>query len=69
MLGSGSEEDVELLTRFYADDEERDQYREWFPQGMPQKQQPPFDRDRHLPQPPAEPPFADGDAVSDSDQP
>lgn len=73
MLGSGSDEDVETLAKFYAGEEERELYRELFPQGFPQRQAPPYDRDRHLPKAPDEPlsggdlPFADGDAFTDEE--
>lgn len=65
MAGSGSEEDLETLAKFYADDEEREMYREMFPDGMPDRQPPPFDRDRHLPRAPEDLPFADGEQLSD----
>jgi hypothetical protein len=64
MIGSGSDEDVNLLARFYADEQEREHYREFFPDGLPQREPAPFDRDRHLPQP-RTPPFADGQALTD----
>lgn len=71
VLGRGSDDDAELLAKFYADDEQREMFREMFPEGLPPRERAPFDRDRHLPRPPDEPPiagdlpFADGDAVSD----
>ncbi len=65
MAGSGSEEDLETLAKFYADDEDRETYREMFPEGLPEKQSAPFDRDRHLPRAPDDLPFADGEQLSD----
>jgi hypothetical protein len=48
-LGSGSEEENEIYLRYYADDEEREQ---WAADGtkVPPKEPPPYDRDRLLPQ-------------------
>jgi hypothetical protein len=59
MVGSGSDEDTEVYLRFYADDGEREGYRDLYPQGLPEKQRRPFDRDRHLPQPPNDTLFSD----------
>jgi hypothetical protein len=51
VLGGCSEADLILQMRFYADDEERARWAEEFPDfPMPPKEQPPYDRDRHLPQ-------------------
>ena len=55
LVGSGSEEDTDTFLRFYADDETRANYEELYPQGLPPRQPRPFDRDRHLPQPPESP--------------
>lgn len=53
MLGSGSEEDIYLHMKYYADDEYRASWLEDFPDyEMPPKEKPPFDRDRHMPAPP-----------------
>lgn len=50
VLGSGSEEDVILQMRFYADDKERARWAKDFPDfPMPPKEARPYDRDRHLP--------------------
>ena len=50
VLGSGSEEDVVLQMRYYADDDERAQWLKDFPDfPMPPKEQPPYDRDQLLP--------------------
>jgi hypothetical protein len=51
LLGSGSEEDNELYLRFYADDEFRRQWEKDFPEeALPEHKEPPYDRDRFLPQ-------------------
>jgi hypothetical protein len=58
MLGGCSDEDIRLLVTYYADDEERRWYAEdWFDGDMPERRKPPYDRDRHLPQPPNESDF------------
>lgn len=51
MLGSGSEEDLELYLRYYANDDERAM---WAKDGItvPDREKPPHDRDRHLPKMP-----------------
>lgn len=51
LLGSGSEEDIYLYLKYYADGTERRRWSADFPDGkMPEHEQPSFDRDRHLPQ-------------------
>jgi hypothetical protein len=51
LLGSGSEEDIYLHLKYYADDATRHQWSTDFPDDkMPEHEEPPFDRDRHLPQ-------------------
>ncbi|MCK4342489.1 MAG: hypothetical protein KAY37_12285 [Phycisphaerae bacterium] len=50
MLGSCSEEDLHLAYKYYADEEERRQWLEEFPDfEMPEHVDPPYDRDRRLP--------------------
>ncbi len=51
LLGSGSEEDIYLYLKYYADDATRRQWSADFPDyEVPDHEQPTFDRDRHLPQ-------------------
>ena len=53
ILGSGSQEDIYLHMKFYADDQERQQWSEEFPSDdMPPREVPPYDRDRLLPEAP-----------------
>ncbi|WP_341326912.1 hypothetical protein [Methylotuvimicrobium sp. KM2] len=50
ILGSGSETDIELYLRYYADEEERHRWaKDWPEDIMPPHEEPPYDRDRHLP--------------------
>ena len=50
LIGSGSEEDVYLWMKYYADEETRRQWMKDFPDyEMPEHEDPPYDRDRHLP--------------------
>jgi hypothetical protein len=50
VLGSGSDEDITLSMRYYANDKERARWVADFPDfPMPPREQPPYDRDRHLP--------------------
>jgi hypothetical protein len=51
LVSSGSEEDNQLYLKYYADDEERDQWRRDYPDDIiPEHVDPPYDRDQHLPQ-------------------
>ena len=51
ILGSGSKEDTLLYLKFYADEEYRNQWASQWPEDeIPDHEDPPFDRDRQLPQ-------------------
>lgn len=53
MLGSGSEEDIYLHHKYYADEEDRQRWAEEWPEDeMPPHEDPLYDRDRFLPQAP-----------------
>lgn len=53
LTGSGSEKDNQTYLRFYADDEHRRQWaRDWPGDTIPDRESPPCDRDRFLPQSP-----------------
>ena len=53
LTGSGSEEDNEIYLKYYADKEHREQWAvDWPDDAIPDHEDPPFDRDRHLPQSP-----------------
>ena len=50
LVGSGSEEDIHIYLKYYADDDERSWWaKEWPGEQIPDREEPPFDRDRHLP--------------------
>jgi hypothetical protein len=52
LIGSGSEEDVHVDLKYYADEKERrDWAKRWPEDEIPEHEDPPFDRDRFLPQP------------------
>ena len=53
LTGSGSEEDNQTYLKYYADEEYRRQWaHDWPDDPMPEHEEPPFDRDRFLPQSP-----------------
>src|ERR1051326_1833432 len=52
MLGSYSEEDMQLFLKYYADEDWRRQWHKDWPKGpIPPHEDPPYDRDRLLPKP------------------
>jgi len=53
LTGSGGEEDNQIYLKYYADEEHRKQWsRDWPDDIVPEHEEPPFDRDRFLPQSP-----------------
>jgi hypothetical protein len=51
LLGGGGEEDTRLYMKYYADEETRRHWLADFPDDeVPPHEEPPYDRDRHLPQ-------------------
>lgn len=53
LTGSGSEEDNQTYLKYYADEEHRKQWaQDWPEDPLPDHEEPPFDRDRHLPESP-----------------
>ena len=53
ITGSGSEEDNQIYLKYYADEEHRRQWaHDWPDAHVPEHEDPPFDRDRFLPQSP-----------------
>lgn len=53
LTGSGSDEDNQIYLRYYADEEHRRQWAlDWPDDPVPEHEEPPFDRDRFLPQSP-----------------
>ncbi len=61
LTGSGSTEDTQLYLKYYADEGARQRWAADFPDdGMPEHAEPPFDRDRYLPQ-------VDGAAQTDAE--
>jgi hypothetical protein len=50
IIGSGSDEDIQIGLKYYDDEKERAHWHESFPEDLiPDHEDPPFDRDRHLP--------------------
>jgi len=53
LTGSGGDEDNQTYLKYYADEEHRLQWaNDWPDDPMPEREDPPFDRDRFLPQSP-----------------
>src|SRR5690349_15447377 len=53
LTGSGSDEDNQVYLKYYADEEHRRQWaHDWPDDPLPKHEEPPFDRDRFLPQSP-----------------
>jgi hypothetical protein len=53
ILGGCSDEDIQLRIKYYADEEERLDWAAQFPDDiLPEHEALPYDRDRHLPEPP-----------------
>jgi hypothetical protein len=51
-VSSGSDEDIELYLKYYADPAARAEWQEmWRDESIPAHEDPPYDRDRHLPKP------------------
>ena|SRR6185295_6258737 len=50
LVGSGSEEDMHLYLKYYASNKERRQWlKDWPTDTIPDREKPPYDRDRRLP--------------------
>jgi hypothetical protein len=55
LLGGWSEEDTQIYLKYYADKEAREDWaRRWPEDELPTHEDPPYDRDRHLPKGPGE---------------
>ena len=53
LTGRGSDEDNQIYLKYYADEEHRRQWaHDWPDDPLPDHEDPPFDRDRFLPQSP-----------------
>jgi len=64
-LGGCSDEDLQLQMKYYADEEWRRSFQEEFPDfQMPEHEDPPYDRDRLLPQPNYDGPGREPDSVN-----
>jgi len=67
ILGGCSEEDIQISLRYYDDEETRQHWAKDFPEDViPPHEHPPFDRDRHLPQPPPPPLYECDDNCDES---
>ena len=66
ITGSGSDEDTEIYLKYYADEDWRTHWAEDFPDMfIPPHEDPPYDRDRHLPKPPPPPdPYDDPEVAA-----
>ena len=66
LVSSGSEEDIALWLTYYADEQTRADWAKDFPdEEIPPHQDPPYDRDRHLPVPPPPPsPYDDPEVLN-----
>lgn len=69
MIGSGSDEDIDLMLRYYSSEESRASWAKDFPSmSIPPREVPPFDRDKGLPQAPQPPMMSFGeDDLEDSE--
>lgn len=67
MTGGCSGEDIDTYLRYYADEGSRAHWAEsWPDEAIPPHEDPPYDRDRHLPKPPPPPdPYDDPDVAAE----
>ena len=50
LVGSGSEEDIQLYLKYYASNKDRREWlKDWPTDPLPDREKPPYDRDRRLP--------------------
>jgi len=67
LITNGDEEGLQYYLRYYADEEMRELWAKDFPdQVIPPHEDPPYDRDRHLPQPPPPPNPYDDPALGEA---
>jgi hypothetical protein len=66
ITGGCSEEDIEIYLKYYADEDWRTHWAEsWPDMVIPSHEDPPYDRDRHLPKPPPPPnPYDDPEVAA-----
>jgi hypothetical protein len=65
LIGSGSDEDIQIGLRYYDSEEQRQHWARDFPADViPPHEDPPYDRDRHLPRAP-DPPMLPDDFYDD----